>query len=129
MHQDKDLESQRQGENLESSKEKLLIAYKGSPIRLRADRSSETWRTESSGMTYSKYWRKRLSTKSFMSRETTLQKQRRDQDIPDKHTHREFVASRPGWQEILNGVIQAEIKITRQQLESTGKIKEHHKKR
>jgi len=62
--------------NLRAARKKELIMYKGSPIRLKADSSSETRELESSGTSYSKCWGKKKKKKNSLSNKTILQKQR-----------------------------------------------------
>ena len=44
---------------LKAAREKQLAMYKGTPIRLSADFSTETLQTQRSGMIYSKLWKEK----------------------------------------------------------------------
>lgn len=57
IHYNQNSGSHRQKENIESTKRKITSRTKGKTTWLTADYSSETIRPESSGMTYSKYWK------------------------------------------------------------------------
>lgn len=99
MYHSKNVERQR--ENLERSKRKMIHHIQGNPI-LTADFSSEQWQSEGSGITYLKLWKKKMLTKNHISTKTISQRW-----SWHSQTKIEFVAIRLTLQKILKEVIQA----------------------
>ena len=66
-------------EHIKNSKGKALLLYKGTPMRLPADFSAETWRPEGSGMMYLSDERKNPTTKKPSN--AVIQIWRRDKEF------------------------------------------------
>ena len=54
---------------LKAGKEKQQITYKGIPIRLAADLSTETVQARGSGRTYLKWWKGKTYTKDYSTQQ------------------------------------------------------------
>ena len=58
---------------LTATREKWQITYRGTPIRLSADFSTETLQAEGNGMMYLKWWKEEPTTKNTLPSKTFLQ--------------------------------------------------------
>ena len=61
-------------------------------------------------MAYSKYWKKKLSTKNSISKKAVFEKGRRDKDFPEQIKAREFIITRAVLEDMLKGVLGVEVK-------------------
>ena len=79
--------------NLRAAREKQLVIYKGTLIRLR-DFSAETLQARSSGIKYSKCLKKKTSIKNTLSSKVIIQNRRRKSVFPDKQKLKEFITTK-----------------------------------
>ena len=90
---------------LKAARDKHALTYKGRPIRLVADLSTETWQAR-------KEWQeifnvmniKKYAANNPLSSKPVIQNRRRDKGLP-KQILKEFITTKPALQDILRGIL------------------------
>ena len=90
---------------LKAARDKHALTYKGRPIRLVTDLSTETWQARKEWQEiFNVMNRKKCAAKSPLSSKSVIQNRRRDKDLP-KQKLKEFITTNPALQDILRGIL------------------------
>ena len=91
---------------LKAARDKHALTYKGRPIRLVADLSTETWQARKEWQEiFNVMNRKKYAAENPLSRKSVIQNRRREKGLPKQKKLKEFITTKPSLQEILRGIL------------------------
>ena len=90
---------------LKAARDKHALTYRGRPIRLVADLSTETWQARKEWQKiFNVMNRKKYAAKNPLSSKSVIQNRRRDKGLP-KQKPKECITTKPDLQELLRGIL------------------------
>ena len=91
---------------LKAAREKQALTYKGRPIRLVADLSTETWQARKEWQEiFNVMNRKNMQPRILYPASLSFRKEGEIKVFPNKQKLKEFVTTKPALQEILRGIL------------------------
>ena len=91
---------------LKATRDKQALTYKGRPIRLVADISTETWQARKEWQkTFNVMNRKNMQPRIFYPASLSFRIEGEIKVFPNKQKLKEFISVKPALQEILRGIL------------------------
>lgn len=91
-------------------RKKRLVIYMGIPMRLSAHFSAEPYMPGENGMIHSICWERKFQPRILYVAKLSFRNEGEIKEFPEKQKLKEFVTTRPALQEMMKGVLWAEMK-------------------